>query len=210
MVASVVVPSSERLAVRLGLGHQLHADDGVAAAAVLDDHLLAEQRCHLLGDQAARRVGGAARDVRHHDLDRPIGPSLGAYGRGADDRPSGSTCQYGTSLDHCSLPWPRHRCHSERSEGPLRQQERSLATLGMTAVPNRPLGVFAEGRASHNARPGYRFTLRASGSPCPSRALKAAARWRRSPGTHSPPAPSAAPGSRRPSPPGRSARRRRS
>ena len=59
----------QRLAVGLGLGHQLHADDGVAAAAVLDDHLLAEQRRHLLGDQAARRVGGAARDVGHHDLD---------------------------------------------------------------------------------------------------------------------------------------------
>jgi hypothetical protein len=26
-----------------------------------------------------------------------------------------------------------HNCHPERSEGPLRQQERSLAALGMTA-----------------------------------------------------------------------------
>ena len=27
-----------------------------------------------------------------------------------------------------------NHCHPERSEGPLRQQERSLATLGMTEV----------------------------------------------------------------------------
>ena len=30
-----------------------------------------------------------------------------------------------------------HRCHPERSEGPLRPQERSLAALGMTAGPDR-------------------------------------------------------------------------
>ena len=41
----------------------------------------------------------------------------------------------------------KSRCHPERSEGPLRQQERSLAALGMTAGPGaQPVAAFCSSR----------------------------------------------------------------
>ncbi len=66
----------KRVAVGLGLGDRLRADDGVGARPVVDDDLLAEVLAHLLADQAAEHVGRTARRERHDQGDRAGGVGL--------------------------------------------------------------------------------------------------------------------------------------
>ena len=48
--------------------------------------------------------------------------------------PANRTVELGSRIEMWEPAAQRICCHPERSEGPLRQQERSLATLGMTVV----------------------------------------------------------------------------
>jgi hypothetical protein len=65
----------QRVAVGRGLRDDLGADDGVGARPVVDDDLLAQIFAHLLADEAAEEIGGAARRERNdeRDLARRIG-----------------------------------------------------------------------------------------------------------------------------------------
>ncbi len=60
----------QRVAVGPRPRHFLDGDDAEGARLVLDHDRLAENRPHVLADDADDDVGGAARSERHHDLDR--------------------------------------------------------------------------------------------------------------------------------------------
>ena len=59
----------------LGAGDQLGTDVAGCTGLVVDGDLLAQPFGQLLGDQAAAGVGDTAGRERHHQPDRPIGPS---------------------------------------------------------------------------------------------------------------------------------------
>ena len=67
VVTSSVWPSGAALATWVG------ADRAAAAGPVVDDGRLAPVVGQALRDQPGDRVGGAAGDERHHQLDRMIG-----------------------------------------------------------------------------------------------------------------------------------------
>ena len=78
------------------------ADAAAAAAAIVDDHGLADRLLERLLDRARQRVGAAARRERHDDVDRLRRKGLcdGGSGDSADrQRPKERL----TTLDHCSL-----------------------------------------------------------------------------------------------------------
>ena len=60
----------QRVAVGLRARHVLDGEDAKGARLVLDHHRLAENRPHMLADDAHHDVGGAAGPERHDDLDR--------------------------------------------------------------------------------------------------------------------------------------------
>ncbi len=66
----------QRVAVGIGFGHVAAAQRAVGAGLVVDIDALAEEGGHLVGDQAADEIGGAARRKRHHDADRTAGKIL--------------------------------------------------------------------------------------------------------------------------------------
>ena len=51
----------QRVAVGLGLGDLLGADDAAGAADILHDHRLVEPRVQAVGQRAAQQVAAAAR-----------------------------------------------------------------------------------------------------------------------------------------------------
>ncbi|MNM85257.1 hypothetical protein D3C81_973670 [compost metagenome] len=67
-------PHQHGVTVRLGARHALRADHGVGAGAVLHHHGLLQVARHAFGQRPPELVRGAARGVRHHQLDRPLGP----------------------------------------------------------------------------------------------------------------------------------------
>jgi hypothetical protein len=61
---------ADGVAIGRGLGHGVHADVAARAAAVVDEHRLAELFRHLLAHGARHQVGGAAGRVGHDEADR--------------------------------------------------------------------------------------------------------------------------------------------
>ena len=74
----------DRVAVGRRAREPADADRAAGAADVLDDHRLAQQRPHALGQNAGRHVGRAARRERHDhgDLARRVGLRQRARGAG--------------------------------------------------------------------------------------------------------------------------------
>ena len=68
-----LIAREQRVAVGLGLGHQLGADPAAGPAAIVDDDLLAERSGEMLREQASRDVGRCSRRERHHHADDLIG-----------------------------------------------------------------------------------------------------------------------------------------
>jgi hypothetical protein len=66
----------QRVAVGRGLGGEIGADRAARAGAVLDDEARLQTLRELLRDEAAERVGGAARRERRDDPDGPVGPGM--------------------------------------------------------------------------------------------------------------------------------------
>ena len=91
-VADVGVPLAEvdGVAVRRRAREPADPDRAAGAADVLDDHRLAQQRPHALGQNARRHIGRAARRERHDhgDLARRVGlrQRVRSAGQGRDQR----------------------------------------------------------------------------------------------------------------------------
>ena len=120
----------ERVAVRRGLRDRVGADDGRAADAVLDHHLLAEPLAHLDGDDARDGVGAGAGGKRHDHLDRPVGP-FGA-GRAAPEMLAAAKRRQDRSA--------RHRDHARRLPHAICSASRRLSN---SAVRSRNLRASA-------------------------------------------------------------------
>ncbi len=60
----------QRVAVGLGAGHRLGADRALRAGLVLDDDGLLQVPAEIFADQAAEHIGGTARGIGNHELDR--------------------------------------------------------------------------------------------------------------------------------------------
>ena len=94
----------DRVAVGLGAGHDRSADIAVAAALVVDQHLLAEFLAQQVGLEARDQVGAAAWRRRYHHGDRLVG--VGALGLGrsgarrADERARGGGEGYEAAASH--------------------------------------------------------------------------------------------------------------
>ena len=69
------------VAVGRGAREPPDADRAAGTADIFDDHRLAEERAHLVGDDAAGDVGRAARRERHDQGDRAGGKVLRLNGR---------------------------------------------------------------------------------------------------------------------------------
>ena len=67
---------AEGVAVGLGGGDRLHADDAGGAGAVLDEELLLERGREMIGGDARELIGGAAGRERVDDADRTRRPVL--------------------------------------------------------------------------------------------------------------------------------------
>jgi len=61
----------QRVAVGIGLGHQLRANDRVGARPVIDEDLLAEILAHLVGNDAGEEIGGPAGREWNDEADLP-------------------------------------------------------------------------------------------------------------------------------------------
>ncbi len=80
------IAEQQRVAVGLGGRRRLAAERAAGAAAVLDDHGLAEDRPEPLRHQPRGEVDRPAGRVRHHHLDQPVGIALGAGEIGDTER----------------------------------------------------------------------------------------------------------------------------
>ena len=83
----------EGISVRRGLGGELGGHHAARTGLVLDDHRLAEDRLHALGDGAADDVGVPARSKAHQDADGFVGEGglgVGRQGEGGGEEQQGS------------------------------------------------------------------------------------------------------------------------
>jgi hypothetical protein len=65
-----VIGTEYRVAIGRRLGHERSPDHRRSAGTVVDDELLARLGRHLCGNGSGKRIGTAARRVRHDPLDR--------------------------------------------------------------------------------------------------------------------------------------------
>jgi hypothetical protein len=80
----------QRVAVGLGLGHDLGADDAAGARSVVDHHLLSQAGAEMLADQPRHDVEHAgARGERHDDAQRTVGIGLRQHRRAGSQRDQG-------------------------------------------------------------------------------------------------------------------------
>jgi hypothetical protein len=96
-------PEQHRIAVRLGVDHDLDADDATCAGHILHDHWLADQFAHPRSDDAGHRVEYATGREGHHDGDGPRRVGL-RFGRNRPDRRSRSHQQRKTPPYHAIAP----------------------------------------------------------------------------------------------------------
>ena len=84
------IAEQQRVAIGVGTRHRLRGDRAAGAAAVVDDHALAERGRHAVTDQPCQDVGRTAGSGRHDELDDLVRIGLGiggivpAQGRSAD------------------------------------------------------------------------------------------------------------------------------
>ena len=91
----------QRVAVGLGLGHDLRADIAAGARLVVDDDLLAQRLLQAGLDRPRQHVGDAARRERRHDAHRLRWIGLRASRRRQQDAEDSRTNAYAL---HCFLP----------------------------------------------------------------------------------------------------------
>jgi hypothetical protein len=108
------IAEQERIAVGLGASDRLAAERAAGAAAVLDDHGLAENRSEPLRHQPRGGVDRPARRIRHHQLDQPVGILCAATGSAMPTAAPISTSMQRTRrritgglphLLYCGLSW---------------------------------------------------------------------------------------------------------
>ena len=88
----------QRVAVGVGLGDGLRAEDVGGAAAILDDDRLAPGLGKLLAERPRHHVGHAARGGGHDDGDRPVRIGCGLRGARA-----GRHCSRISAPSHCLI-----------------------------------------------------------------------------------------------------------
>jgi hypothetical protein len=87
----------EVVAVGLGIGDGLHADYAAGAGARLDEELLLEHAGEVIGDDAGKNVGGAARREGIDDAHRTRRPFVRRRG-GCGENP-------GKDEQRCAMPF---------------------------------------------------------------------------------------------------------
>ncbi|MNL00609.1 hypothetical protein D3C87_1210480 [compost metagenome] len=88
------IAETYRVAVRRRGSQQLGTDDAPRAAPVIHDHRLPQFTPEGFGDRTQDNVGAGSGDIRHDELDGPLGP-LSMSGTGARGGEQGKTQRNG-------------------------------------------------------------------------------------------------------------------